>query len=239
MIRTLARPLLASAFAVDGVQMLLHSNEYSKDAKAVNSTLRSVIPAGYRSFIPKDPETTVRVVGTTKVVASLALAKGKSPRLAAATLAALQIPAALSRHAFWKASNEGEKKEEVRGLVTDLALLGGLAITSADTAGKPGLKWRVQKAMPGKSEQQKMLENAQGQAQSFLEKTKDVASQVQENVADYVDDHSDEWKEAAGNLKDQAVVLGAQAQDIASDFIGDVDTKKLNKKAKKLRKKLG
>ncbi|HIW95553.1 MAG TPA: DoxX family protein [Candidatus Corynebacterium gallistercoris] len=234
MIRTLARPLLASAFAVDGAQMLLNSNEYADDAKAVNGTLRTVVPAGYRNLIPEDVESTVRIVGTTKVLASAMLATGKAPRLAAATLAALQVPTTLSRHSFWNASNSAEKKEEIRGLITDLALLGGLAITSADTAGKPGLKWRVQKAMPGKSEQQKMLENAQGQAQNLFEKTKDVASQVQENVSDYVDEHSDDWKDTAENLKDQALEFAGQAQDFAGE-----QSKKLRKQAKKKAKKLG
>ena len=36
MFRTLARPLLASAFAVDGAQMLLNSNEYAEDLSLIH-----------------------------------------------------------------------------------------------------------------------------------------------------------------------------------------------------------
>ena len=255
MFRTLARPLLASAFAVDGSQMLLNSNEYAEDAKAINGTLRSVLPQDKAGLIPDDAETTVRVVGTTKVVASALLATGKAPRLAAATLAAVQIPTALSRHAFWNASNGAERKEEIRGLVTDLALLGGLVITSADTAGKPGLKWRAQQAMPGKTEQQKMLENAQtqskafaasasDQAQGFFAKTKEVAGQVQDKVADYVDEHQDEWKETAENLRERAAEFGDQASDYAQsaaakaqDAWEDFDAEDLKKDVQKATKK--
>lgn len=250
MIRTLARPLLASAFAVDGAQMLKDSKKYSEEAAAISSQLRAVLPPNITAYIPKDGETNARILGGVKVAASAALATGKAPRLAAAALAAVQVPTTLHRHAFWSANDKNEKENKKRGLLTDAALLGGLFITSADTAGKPGIAWRVQKAMPGKSEQEKMLANAQeqgkefasnasDQAQNFFEKTKEVAGQVSEAVTDYVDEHSDEWKSTAEDLKDSALNYRDQAVEFASDFSEKQgkDAKKAAKQARKRAKK--
>ncbi|RAV34041.1 DoxX family protein [Corynebacterium heidelbergense] len=218
MIRTLARPLLASAFALDGAQMLTNSSEYTDNAKAVVGTLRGVLPPNVATAIPKDPEKNVRIIATTKLVASAMLATGKKPRLAAATLAAIQLPTTVARHAFWTATDSRQKKEMQRGAVADMALLGALAITTADTQGKPGLAWRVQKALPGKTEQEKMVANAQEQAQELFHKAKDGANQASTAVASYVDDHSDEWKSTAAGLTDKAKVYAAQASDVAQDY---------------------
>lgn len=247
MIRTLARPLLASAFAVDGAQMLKDSTKYSEEAAAITGQLRSVLPPNISTYIPEDAETNARILGGVKVAAAAALATGKAPRLAATTLAAIQVPTTLQRHAFWSAENKADKENKKRGLLTDAALLGGLFITSADTAGKPGLAWRVQKAMPGKSEQEKMIANAQAQskefastasdqAQNFFEKTKDVAGQVSEAVSDYVDEHSDDWKSTAEDLKDSALNYRDQAVEFASDF-SEKQGKGAKKAAKNARKR--
>ncbi|KGM19138.1 MULTISPECIES: DoxX family protein [Corynebacterium] len=247
MIRTLARPLLASAFAVDGAQMVKDSKKYSEEAAAISGQLRAVLPPNISMYIPRDAETNARILGGAKVLASAALATGKAPRLAATTLAAIQVPTTLHRHAFWSAQNSSDKESKKRGLLTDAALLGGLFITSADTAGKPGLAWRVQKAMPGKSEQEKMIANAQDQgkqfaatasdqAQNLFEKTKDVAGQVSEAVSEYVDEHSDDWKSTANDLKDNALNYRDQAVEFASDFSAK-QSKEAKKAAKKAQKK--
>lgn len=138
MIRKLARPLLASAFAVDGVQMLLDSKQYTDGAAKTTKVLHGVLPSAVAGFLPRDPEQAVRVTATTKVTAATLLGLGKAPRLAATVLTLIQIPTAVTRHAFWATDDAREKDSRKKGLVTDLALLGGLAITSADTAGAPG-----------------------------------------------------------------------------------------------------
>ena len=78
MIRTLARPLLASAFAVDGAQMLKDSTKYSEEAAAITGQLRSVLPPNISTYIPKDAETNARILGGVKVAAAAALATGKA-----------------------------------------------------------------------------------------------------------------------------------------------------------------
>jgi hypothetical protein len=56
------------------------------------------------------------------------------------------IPANLGAHMFWDEPDQQLKAEKRRGFLTDLSLLGGLIIASADTAGKPSLGWRGRRA---------------------------------------------------------------------------------------------
>lgn len=220
MIRPLARPLLASVFAIDGVQMLKDTTDYTDEAKAIVGNLRRVLPPNVTASIPNDDATNVRIIAGTKLVGAALLGSSKAPRIGAGILAAVQIPTAITRNAFWSEKDKAAKKAKQRGLITDLALLGGLAITAEDTAGKPGLKWRVQKALPGKSEQEKMLENAQTQASDLFDKAKVGAVQAKESALQgkdalvaYVDDHSDEWKETAQTLGDKAQAFASTQAD--------------------------
>lgn len=250
MIRTLARPLLASAFAVDGAQMLVNSGAYTGNAKVVVDTVRRVLPPNVAVAIPADPETNVRLAATAKIVASGMLATGTAPRLAAATLTAIQIPTTVARHAFWTAKDDLVRKDKQRGAVTDLALLGALFLTTADTAGKPGLAWRVQKALPGKSEQEQMVATAQEQAQELLTKAKTGANQASSAVTEYVDDHADDWKATAADLTDKVKEYASHATEVAQDYTAQASavaqeyyteaqkqTKKARKQAEKAAKK--
>ncbi|EUA42271.1 putative membrane protein [Mycobacterium xenopi 4042] len=47
---------------------------------------------------------------------------------------------------FWTEPDPQRKAEKRRDFLTDLSLLGGLIIASADTAGKPSLGWRGRQA---------------------------------------------------------------------------------------------
>lgn len=217
MIRTVARPLLASVFVLDGVQMLKNTSDYTEETADMVKNARRILPPNVAGYIPNDTETAVRVLAGTKIAGAALLGSSKAPRLGAGILTAVQIPTSIHRNAFWSAKDKAAKKDKQRGLITDLALLGGLVITTADTAGKPGLAWRVQKAMPGKSEQEKMIANAQDQATDIFSKAKENAIAGKEAVANYVDDHSDEWKDTAADLRDKAVELGGQAKEFATE----------------------
>ena len=74
------------------------------------------------------------------------LATGKVPRLASAALAATVIPANLGAHMFWNEVDPERKAQKRHDFLTDISLLGGLIIASADTAGKPSLGWRGRRA---------------------------------------------------------------------------------------------
>ena len=56
------------------------------------------------------------------------------------------VPANLGAHMFWTEVDPERKAAKRRDFLTDISLLGGLVIASADTPGKPSLGWRGRRA---------------------------------------------------------------------------------------------
>lgn len=138
-LRALARPLLASAFILDGVDALRHADEHAEKAQPFAPTLAKLsqkVPG-----MPTDPKTLTRLIGATQVAAGVMLAAGKAPRVAAAVLAVIGIPTTLVRHPVWATQGE-ERKEHAAGLLRSAALLGGLIFAAEDREGRPSLGWR-------------------------------------------------------------------------------------------------
>lgn len=96
--------------------------------------------------IPRDPEVLTQVNGAVMVGAGLLLAVGKLPRLSAAALAATIVPTTLAGHRFWEVDDPEERSAQQIHFFKNLALLGGLALASQDTAGKPSVAWRTRAA---------------------------------------------------------------------------------------------
>ena len=121
--RSLARPLLAAAYVVDGASGL----------KSPADRVAAVRAAGL-----SEPEKLVQVSSATQLLGGLALATGRLPRLSALSLAAAMVPSTYVRHPFWSA--DGESKNEQRTLfLKNLSMLGGLLLAAADTGGRESL----------------------------------------------------------------------------------------------------
>lgn len=138
-LRALARPLLASAFILDGVDALRHADEHAAKARPFAPALAKVgekVPG-----MPTDPKSLTRLVGAVQVAAGVLLATGKAPRAAAATLAVITIPTTIVRHPAWSTKGD-ERKEHLSGLLRSAALLGGLIFAAEDREGKPSIGWR-------------------------------------------------------------------------------------------------
>lgn len=151
MSRLLARPLLASAFVVTGVNSLRNAQAIAPQAKPVTDRIaplaeKAVHQAAPNATVPQDPTTWVRIIGAVQVVAGAALATGKAPRLASAALAASLVPTTATLHRFWEASDPQQRSEQQKQFFKDVSLLGGLLIAAGDTEGRPGLAWRAQRA---------------------------------------------------------------------------------------------
>ena len=96
--------------------------------------------------VPRDAETFAKITAAVQIGGGILLATGKVPRLASAALAATVIPANVGSHMFWNEVDPELKARKRKDFLTDLSLLGGLIIASADTAGKPSLGWRGRRA---------------------------------------------------------------------------------------------
>lgn len=140
-LRAVARPLLASAFITQGYENLLHPDRTAAQAGPVVKSLAKRVTA-----VPDDTVTALRIDGAVQLVAGSLLALGRFPRLSALALAATVVPTTLAEHRFWETDDKQERAEQRAHFLKDLALLGGLLIASADTAGNPSLAWRGRNA---------------------------------------------------------------------------------------------
>lgn len=265
MIRKIIRPMIAAVYVADGVKALSKPEDYVEGTKSVLDSARAVLPSQYKGYVPTDATMVTQAAAGTRVGAGSLLALGKAPRLAAGTLAVLSVPTIYARNAFWNTDDDQEKEQRKNGLLTNLALLGGLMVTSLDTEGKPGLAWRakdagrranksIQQALPGKSEQEEMRDNlvegataAGTAAAGFFSDAGDKLADAWNDVTDYVEDNKDDWLSAAKkNAKiakkrlvkaaDKAQKRAAEAADEAQKR-GEKAAKNGKKSAQKLAKK--
>jgi uncharacterized membrane protein YphA (DoxX/SURF4 family) len=151
LIRRIARPLLSAVFIGQGVETL-RNPKVTLDAAQTAVTTLQTLPDPVGSNIPSDPETVARINAAVQVGGGLLLATGRLPRIASAALAFTVIPGSLGGHLFWNEPDPERRVQKRRDLLTDLSLLGGLIIASADTAGKPSLGWRGRRAAARLSE---------------------------------------------------------------------------------------
>jgi putative oxidoreductase len=136
-LRAVARPMLASIFAIQGFDTLLHPERVAQQAEPVVRPVAERVPA-----VPRDPEQAVRITGAVQLVAASLLALGRLPRLSALAIAATLVPATIAAHRFWEAEDEKDRAQQRMQFLKNVSMLGGLLITAADTAGRPSLAWR-------------------------------------------------------------------------------------------------
>nr|WP_120492181.1 DoxX family membrane protein [Corynebacterium lactis] len=250
MIRKFARPMLASVFVADGVDTLINQQDHQEGARELIARVRSVTPNQYNQFVPQNEKVLVQVVAGTKVAAGSLYALGKSPRLAAAALVAAQIPTMLARHAFWETQEPKEKQARRTGFLTDIGLLGGLFLATADTAGKPGLAWRaekageklnkqVQAALPTRSEAEKRTEQVTAALRDKGESLKESGAALGASLADgatvarerateaatdakaYVEDNKDSWFDQVSDAFDTAKSYVEDNFEAAKSYVDD------------------
>ncbi len=150
-LRRIARPLLSVAFIGQGVNSLLDPKSAAQAAAPAVDGLQA-LPDSVSGSIPRDPETVAQITAAVQIGGGLLLATGKLPRIASAALAVTVLPANLGTHSFWNESDPVAKAQKRQQFLTDLSLLGGLLIASADTGGKPSLGWRGRRAAERLSE---------------------------------------------------------------------------------------
>ncbi|MBI3224686.1 MAG: DoxX family membrane protein [Mycolicibacterium cosmeticum] len=145
LLRRVARPLLSVAFVGQGVETLLDTKSASDIVRPTLEGLQT-LPEPVAQKVPTDAATVARVNAGVQIGAGLLLATGRIPRVASGLLALTVIPGNLGDHMFWNETDPERKAAKRRGFLTDLSLIGGLVLASADTAGKPSLGWRGRRA---------------------------------------------------------------------------------------------
>ncbi|HNP14363.1 MAG TPA: DoxX family protein [Mycobacterium sp.] len=137
--------MLAAAFVGQGIDALRSPKPAADAARPALEGLQK-LPDPVGSSVPQNAETFARATAVAQILGGLLLATGKVPRLASAALATTVVPANLGTRMFWNEMDPELKAAKRRGFLTDISLVGGLIIASADTAGKPSLGWRGRRA---------------------------------------------------------------------------------------------
>ena len=143
LIRTLARPMLASMFVAGGIDEIRNAVALAPAAHPVTERVAPVIASRVPPAVPLPQDTAgwVRVDGALKTVAGLALATGRGPRLAALVLAASLAPTTTA-HPFWRETDPAAKAQQRTQFLKNVSMMGGLLIAAVDI--EPSARERVE-----------------------------------------------------------------------------------------------
>jgi uncharacterized membrane protein YphA (DoxX/SURF4 family) len=154
-VRSLARPMLASSFILAGLDRLRHANQTASQLSPVLSQAVALLP------FQTDEKTLARALGGAQLGAGVLLAAGKLSRIASLVLALTSTLNAVVEYRTADASTADERAHRRTQLVKNLSLSGGVLLAAVDTAGKPGLAWRAEHlASAGKKNTRKQLRHA-------------------------------------------------------------------------------
>ncbi|MEU0542234.1 DoxX family membrane protein [Nocardia sp. NPDC005978] len=203
--RRLARPLLATAFVVDGLDALTDPQERAKAAADRVTQIQRRLPEQYAAKVP-DAGRIVRVNAAAQIGGGLLLALGRAPRLAAAILAVTVIPATVTEQDFWAEQNPELRSAKRTAFLKDLSLLGGLLIASTDHGGRPPLLRTIaEKAAAGAGSAATAAEiRAAHLAETAKERGSDVAEVVRERGSEVAGVVKERGSDVARTVKDRA-----------------------------------
>ncbi|MFD6278183.1 DoxX family membrane protein [Streptomyces sp. NPDC060209] len=176
-LRTFARPLLASVFISGGLRTLRDPHSVAAAAEPVAQPVAGRVPQ-----LPNDTVRLVRINSAVQLGAGALLAAGRFPRASALALAVSLVPTTLAGHAWWNAQDPDERAHQRVQFTKNLSLLGGLLIAVADTHGKPSLAYRSRAAATAGARSARKAGHAAGTAMA------DTAHGAR-SAADAVRDH--------------------------------------------------
>jgi len=99
--------------------------------------------------IPEETVTLVRVNAAVQIIAAVALARGRAPRMSSTMLAASLLPTTVAGHQFWNETDPAVRTNQQIHFFKNLSMLGGLLLAAVDTEGRPGVAWRARHAATG------------------------------------------------------------------------------------------
>jgi uncharacterized membrane protein YphA (DoxX/SURF4 family) len=222
LIRRIARPLLSVAFIGQGVDSLRNPSSAAEAAAPAVGGLQA-LPDPIGSSIPSDPRRFAQINAAVQIGGGLLLATGKMPRVASAALAFTVLPANLGAHMFWNETDKQLKAQKRREFLSDLSLLGGLMIASADTAGRPSLGWRgrraaerlserVSSALPGSDDSDFLGDKIAHGLQIGAERGRELAGAAVEKSAPYAETALERGRELASTAAEKSAPLARKAR---------------------------
>ena len=127
LLRSVARPMLASMFVYGGAMALRSPGPRAAKAQPVADLIKKAAPS-----LPVNGSNLTRVNGGVQLVAGLALATGHVPRLAALTLAATLPPTSVVGHPYWNETDPAARANQRIHFLKNLSMTGGLLMATLD-----------------------------------------------------------------------------------------------------------
>ncbi|MET0931400.1 MAG: DoxX family protein [Aeromicrobium sp.] len=127
LLRTVARPMLASMFIYGGAMALKDPGPRAAKAQPTADLIKKVAPS-----LPVNGSNLTRFNGAVHLTAGLALATGHVPRLAALVLAATVPPTAVAGHAYWNETDPAARANQRIHFIKNMSMTGGLLMATLD-----------------------------------------------------------------------------------------------------------
>ncbi|MCL8253209.1 DoxX family protein [Aeromicrobium fastidiosum] len=127
LLRTVARPMLASIFVVGGAAALREPGARAAKAQPVADRISGLVPR-----LSLDGAGLTRLNGGVQLVAGLALASGHVPRTAALALAVSLPPTTVAGHPYWTETDPAARAAQRIHFLKNLSITGGLLMATLD-----------------------------------------------------------------------------------------------------------
>lgn len=179
LVRRIARPLLAAPFIFEGVRTALRPEreiDVCPEAfEAVDTALSKTSAPGF-----VDVRSIIRVSGAVAAGAGVMYATNRYPRAAAAALLATTSVGWAGRKRVWELRGQ-ERVQEIRSILTDAGLLGGVMLAVVDHEGRPSLGYQmnqfVERSQKAAQKKQRELEKKAGQVEKKAKSSVGAAQQ--------------------------------------------------------------
>ncbi|GAA2122189.1 DoxX family protein [Actinomadura napierensis] len=131
-IETLARPLVAAPFIMTGLEAV---RDPRPRAEQVGPSVKPI--ADRIDWMPKDPETLVRIEGAISIGTGALLVMGRFRRLTTLLLAAQMVPTLATEHRYWTEDDPERRAGERSHLLKNAALFGALLMSATQPRRQP------------------------------------------------------------------------------------------------------
>lgn len=127
LLRTVARPLLASMFIVGGANALKSPGPRAAKAQPTADLIKKIAPE-----LPVNGANLTRLNGAVQLIGGVALATGHLPRIASVVLAATMPPTTIAGHAYWNETDPAARANQRIHFLKNLSMTGGLLMATLD-----------------------------------------------------------------------------------------------------------
>ena len=134
--------MLGAVFISSGARALMYPEPLVPKAKLVTDRVAPILQK-VDPRLPTDARRLVQLNAGVQLLCGTLLATGRLTRPAAAVLVGTLIPTTFAGHPFWTEEDPDVRRSHRTHFLKNLGLAGGLLIAAADTAGRPGLRWRA------------------------------------------------------------------------------------------------